>query len=177
MRLSAALAVKAPLPSGAQSVRELDNHLWGLAARFYYDYIFYSFFFLNGYTGVTYYPEQRINNPNFANSRVYQLIDISIELEPRFIWDVAAGIRITAGIPLTYTVSPETLLNSGGRDRHRFSVGPNAGILFSNLAIKDYVLPFEIDLGFDIAAAGMNDAALNRFTLLIKLMPPLPARR
>jgi hypothetical protein len=172
MRLSAALAVKAPLPSGADTLREPDSHLWGLAARFYYDYIFYSFFFLNGYTGVTYYPEQRVNNPNFADSRVYQLIDMIVEIEPRFIWDVAAGIRLVAGIPLTYTVSPASLLSGGGIDRHRFSVGINAGILFSDLA-----LPFEIDLGCDIAAVGINDAALNRFTLLAKLMPPLPGRR
>ncbi|MDR1900182.1 MAG: hypothetical protein LBQ55_09255 [Treponema sp.] len=179
MRLSAALAVKAPLPSGKNTVRELDSHLWGLAARAYYDYVFFPFFFLNGYTEFIYYPEQRADNPNFGSGRVYHPLDITIEIEPRFVWDVAEGIRLVAGIPLTYRVAPETTLDGRGlgNDRHRFSIGPNAGILLSQFAVRDFSLPFELDLGFDIAAAGKNDAAINRFTLLIKLMPPLPARR
>jgi hypothetical protein len=173
MRLSAALAVKAPFPGGKGTAWELDNHLWVLGTQISYDYIFSSFFFLNGYVDVFYYPEQRLDNPNYGSGKVFHPLDMTFEIEPRFHIALPRGIILKTGLPLTYRVSPETQLDGRklGNDKHRFSIGPNFSALFSGLFV-----PLEFGLCCDISLAGRNDTALNLFAFLVKIFPPLPER-
>jgi hypothetical protein len=171
MRLTTALEVKAPLPSGNDTDLELDSHLWGLGLKGSYDYIFVPFFFLNGTLEVFYYPEQRLKNPSFGgDGKVNHPVDIALEIEPRFHISLKEGaVVLKTGLPLTYKVGPATKFNGYSLgDTHNFTISPNFSALFPKMA-----LPFEFALRYDVPVVGKNEAAINRVTLLAKLMPSL----
>jgi len=71
MRFSIAPGVKIPMPGDSKPtqadlvkdethvLKEIDNHLWGLGGRLYFDYNVTPEFFVNLYSEFIYYPEQK----------------------------------------------------------------------------------------------------------------------
>jgi hypothetical protein len=164
MRLSAAVGIRAPFPSKDGADREGDHHLWGTALRIYYDYIFTRLFYLNGYAEGVYYPEQMAHTPNFSEGAVDHPLDFTVELEPRFRYELpAAGMELHWGMPLKYRMAP--WINREGIDfeqemMHRFSLG-----VFFRVAFVGMDFPFDIAVRYEAPAAGMNEQPLHEVGL------------
>jgi hypothetical protein len=164
MRLSAALGIKAPFPSKTDGDWEEDRHLWGSAARVYYDYIFTDLFYLNGYIEGIFYPEQAAHTPNFSGRQVYHPLDMTIELDPRFRYGLPGpGMELSWGFPLTYTMSPWINLNREETEKeeiHRFSAG-----VFFTAAFVRMKCPFDLTVKYVAPVVGTNDRPIHRVSL------------
>ncbi len=175
MRFAAAAGVKIPMPGASEAdanptvdkefvAQEIDNHLWGLGFRFYFDYIFNPSFFVNLYNEFIYYPEQDVNDSvNFGDdTKVAYGYDLTFEVEPQYQYPMANGMILKAGLPLTYKMAPETEVDGVGGDNesYLFSVGPNVAVFFT----KAFV-PFELELQYKLPLMGKNETAMHNVSL------------
>jgi hypothetical protein len=171
MRLTAALRLKAPLPSRDGSAGETDLHLWGTGLEVSYDYIFSPFFYLNAGAGVFYYPRQWAVNPNLGGEgRIDLPLELNVELEPHGTFSLRDGfVVLSPGIPLSFQFFPESSFDGTGleNERCRFSAGLSFGAVFMT------GIPFEIKLRYAGPAAGKNDFADHVFTLSGTVYLPL----
>lgn len=161
IRFTAALGLKIPLPKTPDSVREPDQHLWGSAARLYFDYTFSSLFTLNAFAEGIYYPRQYADTPNFSPVVVEHYMDLNGELEGRFRYPVEkAGIILYWGLPIGLFVSPVyNAEDPAAADRQmRFQAGAYFGVGFTRI-------PLELFVKYNAPITGLNDQPVHRISL------------
>jgi hypothetical protein len=168
LRLAVLAGLKAPLPSGGDTVWEPDTRLWGALAGFSLDYLPFRSFQVNLSGATLFNPEQATGNPAFSDQTVFHPLDIRCELEPRLNFLSPTSVVLT--LPLVYEYS----LPSRVRDRvvddeqHSLSLG-----LGYTLAIRDFSLPFDVGMKFLAPVYGVNRPRFWRTELAVKLEIPL----
>jgi hypothetical protein len=140
-------------------------------------------FYLNGYLEGIYYPKQVAQTPNFRHGNANHPLDITMELEPRFVFELPGPeMELRCGIPLRYTVSPwydyDGLgLPDGYGDVykeavHHFSVG-----VFFTTAFVGMQYPFDITVKYMAAVAGRNDRPIHQVSLTGRVNFKMPGSR
>ncbi|TVQ36198.1 MAG: hypothetical protein EA384_15005 [Spirochaetaceae bacterium] len=128
------------------------RNVLGVGARFYFDYIFSERFFVNLYSEFIRYPVDGdaptlatyggVATHNFirgigdANPFGYDKLpddkfgygyDLTLEIEPYYVHDAAAGLRITPSLPVTFNYSPELTLDGKRLSRIKGYTGFDPG--------------------------------------------------
>jgi hypothetical protein len=173
MRFSIAAGAIMPLPVRADSDLEGDYHLWGSTLRLYYDYIFSPLFYLDAFVEASFFPNQKLDSPNFADGSVFHPLELTVELDSRFKQEIeSAGMVLHWGIPLAYSVAPWTNWNDADarwRTQHRF----NTGLFFTASFLKTK-MPFDITVKYQAPVYGKNDLNLHRLSLAGRIYIKLP---
>ncbi len=185
VRLAIAPGVKIPLPgtdmqeqletvmSGSGdpvTVAQTDKHLFALGARFYFDYIINKLFYMNLYSEFTYYPvegdAQDIAPSPASDVKVAYGYQLVIEAEPHFDYMLDNGIRLSAGLPVTYVMTPNIKVDGDEVDDSATSVlklAPSVSALLTKTP-----LPLEFKLGYSLPVLGVNTPATNALTFQAK---------
>lgn len=182
-RFAVAPGVKIPLP-GADFEEEVDNvmagdefiaqdadkHALGLGTRLYADYVVNKMFFVNLYSEFIYYLEKADAQfmaftpfPVVAEADIAYGYDLKFELDPHFEYMVSDGMRFSASLPVTYSMSPDMEINGEKVDdsaSNLLSVGPNASMFFMKS-----VVPFELKLAYILPVMGTNETKMSAFSL------------
>jgi hypothetical protein len=156
-----------------------DKHLLGAGGRVYFDYVINEMFFLNLYSEFIYYPGKvALKDSSFEGYYIYHVVssdtlnpdveygyDLTAEFEPHFGTMIGDGLKLSAGVPVTYTASPETKWNGTGKDdaSYLLTVGPNASLFFQKT-----LLPLEVKVGYTLPLMGENSYATNTLVLQLK---------
>ncbi|MDX9958554.1 MAG: hypothetical protein RBT68_08950, partial [Spirochaetia bacterium] len=190
MRFAVATGAKIPLPGAdmeeqftnyiagdATTFQQADKHVLGIGARGYFDYIINKLFYMNLYTEFTYYPiEADYAEANVLNYYAvllgapyekinygYQLV---VEAEPHFDYMLDNGIRVSAGLPITYVMTPNYELDEVEQDDTGTSVLKLAPSVSAFLTKTP--LPLEFKLGYSFPVMGVNVPATNALTFQAK---------
>jgi hypothetical protein len=165
-----------------------DKHTLGAGGRVYFDYVINEMFFLNLYSEFIYYPMAvdiidtsvqgygtvktvQGGDPAY-NPTVKYGYDLTLEFEPHFGMMIGDGLKLSAGVPVTYTMAPESEVSGDTYSAVGFAttpaeslltVGPNASLFFQKAA-----LPFEVKLGYTLPLMGENSNATNTIVLQLK---------
>jgi hypothetical protein len=162
MRLAIAAGLIMPLPSTDSSGFEGDRHLWGSSLEVYFDYIFTEVFYLNLYTQMVFYPDQRYIGPNYFTRSVFHPLDLSFELEPRFRHEAGNGVVLHWGLPVNFSVAP--WLNYNDADREGTELCLSAGAFFTASFTSPRV-PFDISARYTAPAWGRYVQPVHRVDL------------
>jgi hypothetical protein len=156
-----------------------DKPLWGLGARAYFDYVLNKMFYINLYSEFIYYLGTakretlgaedwiQVNLAAQPNSDVSLGYDLTLELEPHFEMMFGEGLRLGAGLPVTFTQSPELKFDDVAQadtDSYLLAVGPNVSLFL----LKSFI-PVEFKLGYTLPLLGKNNFATNTLVLQVKL--------
>lgn len=185
VRFAIAPGVKIPLPgvdmqeqlatvmSGSGdpvTVAQADKHLFALGARFYFDYIINKLFFMNLYSEFTYYPIEGDYQDTAPmppdNSKIAYGYQLVLEAEPHFDYMLDNGIRISAGLPVTYVMTPNIKVDGTEVDDSATSVlklAPSVSAFLTQLP-----LPLEFKLGYSFPVLGVNVPGTNALTFQAK---------
>jgi len=173
MRFSLAPGVKIPMPGDKKPgqtdlikdethvLKEIDNHLWGLGGRLYFDYNVTPEFFVNLYSEFIYYPEQKTDkNATFGDKKkVAKGYDWTLEIEPQYWAPVADGIVFKAFLPFTYKMTPDYKIE-GTKVADSAStilfVTPALGLFFTKT-----FMPIELEVGYRYPLMGTNNTLMN----------------
>jgi len=175
MILSAAIGINIPLtsifrPKGI-SDQETDTLLWGSVLRVYYDMMFTYWFTLNIYAETVYYPRQISANAFYGKGMIEHPLDFSLEVEPRFKYEMKNENIFKAGIPIHAFYSP--VINAADNSADAMQYCLTAGAYIGMSSTKNLRPPFrewEIDLRYDAAVVGKNVDPMHRIGFLLKLL-------
>jgi hypothetical protein len=155
-----------------------DKPLWGLGARGYFDVVLNDMFYVNLYSEFIYYigtvKREALGVSDWAavnllfqpNSDVSVGYDLTVEAEPHFQTTFGNGIRLGAGVPVTFSQSPELKYGDTAQadtDYYLLSISPNV-----SLFLTKFVLPIEFKLGYTLPLVGKNANAMNTVVFQIK---------
>jgi hypothetical protein len=172
MRLSVALEMKAPLPSGSETAAEPAHHLWGAGIEINYDYIFNPYFFLSFHTEAIHYPPQPLENMNFGpgDRRVNHPLDFLVQLEPHGSYPINDSVVLKGSLPLTYSMSLESTREGNKLDdaSQRFTLGPVFTASFTQ-----FTIPFDLSIQYRAAVYGTGGFASHDVILSGTLYIPI----
>jgi hypothetical protein len=100
------------------------------------------------------------------NSDVSVGYDLTVEAEPHFHTAFGNGIQLSAGVPVTFSLSPELKYDGTAQadtDYYLLSISPNV-----SLFLTKFVLPIEFKLGYTLPLVGKNANAMNTVVFQIK---------
>ena len=188
MRLAMAPGVKIPLPS-ADWEDEIDNagagddfiaanvdrNVLGIGGRFYFDYLFSPEFFVNLYAEYIAYPIE--GEPPLGmyaagalmggldTDKVGYGYDLTLEIEPHYVYTASPDLRITPSLPITFTHSPGLEYDGEqvGRMSRVLTVEPTVEFFFTGLTV-----PTALEIGYRYPVAGQNAGATNALVIQIK---------
>lgn len=180
VRFAAAAGIKIPMPAPDwekqmenlmaekdTTISTADKHAWGLGGRLYADYVINEMFFVNAYSEFIYYFERKdaLDGPGAASDKadIAYGYDLTLELEPHFNYMLSEGLSLGAGLPLTYSVSPDTEYNGEAQKDSgstTLQIGPNISCFFMKT-----VVPFELKLAYMTPLMGTNTYKLNTISL------------
>jgi opacity protein-like surface antigen len=197
-RFAVAPGVKIPLP-GKDFTKEFtkamagedftaidpDRHAWGFGARVYFDFVINEYFFINAYNESIFYPLAAdvgsIATIGPSQTEAKYGYELTFEVEPHFERSIAEGVTFKAGLPLTYTMTPEIksrVKALGGAwtaapnsNTAVFSVGPNVGIFLTKTPV-----PLEFSAKYVLPIIGQNAAAQHSIQLNCKVYFAMPGR-
>jgi hypothetical protein len=150
-----------------------DKPLWGLGARGYFDYVLNDKFYINLYSEFIYYlgkvkgNEYSVPTIGLGATELTLGYDLTLELEPHFEMMFGEGLRLGAGLPVTFTQSPEIKFDDVAQadtDSYLLTVGPNVSFFL----LKSFI-PMEFKLGYTLPLIGKNAIATNTLVLQVKL--------
>jgi hypothetical protein len=175
MILSAAIGINIPLtsmvkPEGNKG-DETDTLLWGSVLRVYYDVMFAYWFTLNTYAEAVYYPNQISANSVYGKGMIEHPLDFSLEVEPRFKYEMKNLNVFKAGIPIRAFFSPAINMANNKTDAVQYSLTAGAYIgMASTRNLKPPFREWEIDLRYDAAVVGLNVDPIHRVGFLLKFL-------
>jgi hypothetical protein len=151
----------------------LAKHAWGIGARAYFDYVINDMFFINLYGEYIYYLDRKdakmlafTPGPVAVKVDIAYGYDLTFELEPHFNYMIADGVRIGAGLPVTYTMNPATKINGTEQtntDGYTLGLNPNV-----SLFLMKFFLPLEFKATYGFPVMGKNSNAVSNFTVQVK---------
>ncbi len=180
MRLAAALGIVVPLadPDFEEAFTDYSNgdaftlsasskEAFGYGFRLYYDYLFNENFFINLYNETIFYSsvEKDIFYP--AGTQKYEYgYDATFEIEPQYEYQLNDLVKLTAGLPLTYTMSPAYKVDGtevADSETSLLKIAPSIS------AFLRTTLPVEFKLGYGLPLMGTNDNASSTLTAQIRV--------
>jgi hypothetical protein len=180
-RFAVAPGIKIPLPDvdwkqqqknlaagDDATVYSLGKHALGLGVRGFFDYVIDEMFFVNFYTEYIYLFERKnvAVSPSLLKQDINYGYELTLELEPHFQYAIADGIRVGAGLPLTYTTTPKVKYDgiaADDTDTTLLSLRPNVSVSF----MKTFI-PIEAKLQFALPLMGKNSALMNAIDLELR---------
>jgi hypothetical protein len=145
----------------------MDNHVFAIGARLYFDWIFNRNFFVTLYNETLFFP----GNQNFRNAgpEFYGVSgDVNYSLRfgigSVFTAPIADGIDLTVGFPATYRHLPVP--------QHSICVNPNISLFFADML----PLPIEFKFQYDIPLWGMSSLARHNASLMVMMYFVMPGR-
>ncbi|HSV56586.1 MAG TPA: hypothetical protein VLH39_05695, partial [Magnetospirillaceae bacterium] len=137
----------------------------GLGFRAYFDWVISELFFLNLYNQTIFYlPVEKDNilTPGVENE-YEDGYSLTFEIEPHFNYALSDSLSVSAGVPLTWTMRPETVIDGVGNDEpfSLLTVSPSVS------AFVMTTLPIELEVGYTLPLAGRNAPAAG--TLVVQL--------
>jgi hypothetical protein len=170
----------------------LDAHLFALGGRAYADYIFNKMFFFNLYSEYIYYPiEVDFSKYDLTSYGLYKAAPVAtmvptkvnlgyqltLEAEPHFETMLSDGLQMSAGLPITYVMTPDVSFDrpintalasyydpNNYKGSSTLSLGPNLSVFFLKA-----LLPVELKLSYSFPVYGVNSPATNSLTLQAKV--------
>ena len=146
--------------------------------RAYFDYVLSKMFYVNLYSEFIYYPVAAkrenvslsdwtlVNQFSQSNYDVTFGYHLSFEVEPHFETTFGNGLRLGAGLPLRYTMSPEVVRDGAAvanSDTYLLSVSPNV-----SLFLTKFVIPTEVKVGYTLPLVGKGERATNIVSVQLK---------
>jgi hypothetical protein len=194
-RLAFAPGVKIPLPSpdweeqgkdlakgDPWKITAADKHTLGVGARAYFDYVFSEMIYFNLYGEFIYYPiaktyedlgyiewatVQALKGAALPYPEEYDFgYDLTLEAEPHFETMIADGVRLGAGVPVTFFMTPEPKVDGTAQtdeDSYLLTVAPNL-----SLFLMKFPVPLEFKIGYTLPLLGKNEMAANIIVLQVK---------
>ena len=188
MRLAMAPGVKIPLPSAdwedevadAQGGEDfvfanVDRNVFGVGGRFYFDYLFSPEFFVNLYAEYIAYPIEGepptgevaggLLGAGLDTDKFGYGYDLTLEIEPHYVYTASPDLRITPSLPITFTHSPGLEYDGEqiGRMSRVLTVEPTVEFFFTGLTV-----PTALEIGYRYPVAGQNAGATNALIIQIK---------
>lgn len=177
-------------------VQAADKHTLGIGGRAYFDYVINEMFFLNLYSQCILYPADvdlkdtglhgygswyALHSTGYAPKLNYGY-DLTFEFEPHYSSMLGDGLQISAGLPLTFTMSPKESLSGdttvpSGYETYAYvpngatrslSIGPNVSLFFQKA-----LLPIEVKAGYTFPLTGENTYATDVLLLEFKVYAKL----
>jgi hypothetical protein len=159
--------------------QRVDNDAWGAGFRLYYDYVVSESFFINLYNEtIIYFPTDQEQFgldfdpppfevvPDIDEVEVNYGYDVTFEIEPQYQTMLSDSLRFGAGLPITYSMSPELEVDGESvedSDSYSLYVGPNVSLfLFGG------PWPIDLELGVLVPVLGKNVDASTSVVLQIK---------
>src|SRR5271157_2282070 len=163
------------------TVANVDIQTLGVGARIYADYIFSRAFFLNLYSQFLYFPGTvAFKDASFQDYATYFLTsgpnpsvgygyELTVELEPHYIYSLSDGVQLQGSLPFTYTYSPD--LTIGGSDAPSTSqslivMRPTLDLFLLKSAIP---FPLEFKLAYSLPLVGWDAGATNALIFIIRV--------
>ena len=170
-----------------------DRHTLAIGARGYFDYIINEMFFLNLYSQFLYYPgDIDLKDAGLTEYGTWKTLngyvstynptlnygyDLTLEFEPHFSTMISDGLELSAGLPVSYNMTPEVSMGGNStlpsalqssaytpeKATSYLTVGPNASLFFQKT-----FLPIELKVGYTIPLAGESTNATNVLLLELK---------
>jgi hypothetical protein len=155
-----------------------DKPFWGLGARGYFDYVLNEMFYFNLYSEFIYFlgtaKRDTLSVEDWyavflgaPNSDVSVGYDLTLEAEPHFEMTFGNGMILGAGLPVTFSMSPELKFDDVAQADTNFyllSVSPNL-----SLFLTKFVIPMEIKMGYTLPLVGKNAKATNMLVIQLKV--------
>lgn len=182
LRFAVAPGVKIPLPdvdwnaqqqnagSGKDTtVLSLAKHAWGFGARGYFDYVINEMFFVNLYSEFIYYLERKGASSLAAYPGTFDVnwgYDLTVEVEPQAKFTITDGIRLGAGVPLTFVTTPKIKINGteqANTDTNLLSLRPNVSVFFMK-----FFVPIELKAQYSLPLYGKNTFAVSAFDVELR---------
>jgi len=164
-----------------------DKHALAVGGRAYLDYVINKMFFLNLYSQFLYYPiavnvidtglsgygtvsGYQVPYPTYNPTYNYGYA-LTLEFEPHFDYAIGEGLNFSAGLPVTYSLTPVTTVSGDSLHpliapvaTNLLSIGPNVSIM----TLKT-LLPLQLKVGYTLPLMGMNSNATNSLVLQFKV--------
>ncbi|QQO08608.1 hypothetical protein [Breznakiella homolactica] len=169
-----------------------DKHAFGVGSRAYFDVLINKMFYINLYGEFLYFP---IKKSFKDHSIVYQGLvaqnpalkpllddvdvsygwDLTLELEPNFETTLTDGLTFSAGLPITFVMTPGLSFDHklpaavasylGSEDpTYLLKLSPNVSFFLTNT-----LLPLEFKMTYAIPLIGQNSRALHSLTLQARI--------
>ncbi|MFW5711669.1 MAG: hypothetical protein ACOCZA_06955, partial [Spirochaetota bacterium] len=157
------------------------NNVFGIGGRFYADYVVNKQIFLNVYSQYKYFfpkageddfTQQYTKKQTESLGGSYTLPDeidygyeLTLEFEPHYATMIADGVELSAGLPITYVITPETEIDGTGQDdaTKSLDITGNVSAFFQKLP-----LPMEVQVGYTYPVWGEKTAAINTLVTQLK---------
>jgi hypothetical protein len=195
-RFNFALGVLIPMPGADFNQQSLnrfdglqyiawdpDRHAPGPWARANFDFVVNRAFFINLYSEfITYLTDHQdwlLPMPfGVAAGDVRWAEQLTVEAEPHFEMDIARGMQLKAGLPLTFIIwAPTEYLGIDAPDSegYRLNLRPRVGLFFHALRV-----PIEAEIGYSYPLLGKNVGSIRGYAnqaITVQLMAIADFRR
>ena len=186
-RVAASLGALVPMAFGYDAEEEATNYGSGeeykapsstnataIGARFHADYVVNEMFFMNLYSEYQYRFPVKIEKADpltwaTLNALGEEEIDygykLTFEAEPHFAYMVADGVEMSAGLPITYVMTPEAKAGDTvvAEESTKLSLAPSVSAFLTSIP-----LPLEFKLGYSFPVMGENTQKANTFVFQLK---------
>jgi hypothetical protein len=155
---------------------EVDRHATGLWVRANSDYVLAKTFFVNLFSEFLWLPSHHTDYLVYdwywdqlsrESGDVRYGYQLTVEAEPHLEIEVARGMQLKAGLPVTYVDWPAYTVNgleAPNSDGYRLSLGVRVGLFFHELR-----LPIEVEVGYACPLAAKHlDCANHAITFQLK---------
>ncbi len=163
------------------TIAPVDVQTLGIGGRLYFDYIFSKAFFLNLYSQIIYYPgtvpfkdtslpayEKYLLSGNTFNPDVGYGYNLTLEVEPHYIYALSSNASLEGSLPVTLTTTPN--LTYGGTSQSDtytslLVVRPTLDLFLMKSPIP---FPVELKVAYSVPLVGWNTGASNALILILR---------
>ena len=144
-----------------------SNQAMGLGFRAYFDWVLSKMFYLNLYNqSIFYLPVTKSQfNPFDTTEHEYKYgYKLTFETEPHFDYSFSDKVSLSAGVPVTFTMTPEVVVDGtgNGKPTHILTVSPSASVFVMAF------IPFELKAGYTLPLLGKNADAASTLVFQLK---------
>lgn len=156
-------------PDAFTVTNDIDKHAFAFGGRLSGDYVINKMLYLNLCGEFTKYLERKdvfLSPTTATKGDIAYGYKLKGEFEPHFAYDLGNKSNLSASLPVTYTMWPETEVNgsaSPNTDGYSLSLSPTVGYFFFAGP-----LPMELSANYAFLVMGKNTQSLNSATLQIK---------
>lgn len=148
-------------------VQSPSNRALGLGFRAYFDWILNEMFYVNFYNQTIFYlPVTKDEIAHAGTDLEYKYgYKLTFEVEPHFDYSFSDKVSVSAGVPVTLTMTPESevenpVLNSDASQL--LTVSPSASVFVMAF------MPFELKAGYTLPLLGKNANAASTLAIQLK---------
>lgn len=139
----------------------------GLGFRLYFDYILSKMFFLNLYNETIFYlPTEQAGILTPTTEVEYKYgYKATFEFEPHFEYPLGDGFTVSAGLPATFVMTPESKEDGVGMDDAAYILKLNPNV---SAFIMTPILPIEVKASYAFPLLGKNQSASSTLVFQLK---------